>query len=880
MKFQKISIILSIIIFLFSKTITYNFSSTIYLQGDDIVEACSIDNSYNCTLTQKQVQNLTKNKHIRNQYTSPIKYNSGSYIKVIVYNSANMTAIGLGGFITINSKYIDLSFRIVSHKSHTYTWPEYPMKGTSHYFKYFASNEQLVLGNFTFYSYAPYKCISNYTTTMNINKSFTRDIYSSFGTSQTLTYFKFSNLPSIGTIKFNNKSLSKNTWTATYVNNKTIKTFTFTANNTGYFSLPYYARVFPTDSLFAYSSYDACYINVKVCYTGCSNCNKTTGGTLSKQYCTSCQSGYAMQYSYSGSSQGNCRLTNITISNYKYINSKWIQCYTGCNTCQGKTGVTISNQYCYTCLSGYAMQYYLNGTSMGNCRSTSSNISGYGLNSNNQWVKCYTGCSSCEGKINATANNQKCTACSSGYAMQYYLNGTSMGNCKSKSSSLTGYGLNKNNQWVKCYTGCSSCEGVINATIDNQYCTACSSGYGMLYDINNKSEGNCRSLSEEVDGYYKNNTKWLTCWRATELIKNINTSSLFTYTYNYRKQDTDFNFYINFTITISHLYTIYRKDENDNYIEITGCSYSKNILTCPVNENNFPINEIDESYEMKYDIYFLNNCTNEIEFSYYQIIVYKSLINYITFKQIEYTEGCSAYENGTKIYIYGNSTNINVFENFDFDNYLYLEGSNLLEEEEKIPLSCYSQKNTNYTINYQIIMICTITKTISNIPAPLKLSKINKTISLLNNDNITVNFINPINIKTKTKTYSPYYISPDISKKEYKLNCTSDDIYEEFEINFNDNIYYVPKVYIYSYYSDSNITLDCERSSSKSIKCTIDKIELKFTGNILVNENYKVYIINACGLTENINGEIKNCNEGKNLQIRLLALFALLLILF
>jgi len=219
---------------------------------------------------------------------------------------------------------------------------------------------------------------------------------------------------------------------------------------------------------------------------------------------------------------------------------------------------------------------------------------------------------------------------------------------------------------------------------------------------------------------------------------------------------------------------VYRKlNRGDDLIEINSCyidNNNKNNIICKVNQDNFPLDKDDESRKISYEIYIKTSC-GATGFAYNEISVYKHEINYITFSKIVYPSQCTNFEEGTELYVYGNTSNLKGFRETDFNDSLYLIGVNLIDksDEQKIPLSCHLKLNKNYIYNYKIQMICKVTKTVENIPPPLKLSTTSEIISLESNK-LIYNYINPINISTKSEFYNPYYSNLDKYNKTVEVN--------------------------------------------------------------------------------------------------------------
>jgi len=376
------------------------------------------------------------------------------------------------------------------------------------------------------------------------------------------------------------------------------------------------------------------------------------------------------------------------------------------------------------------------------------------------------------------------------------------------------------------------------------------------------------------------------CNKLFAKLENKNENISYEYNYiNNNNNSSIFYFNISFTKKLDKLYSIYAlyKNSKNEYKKIENCNFydeNQKIITCPVAEDIFALN-INSSKKMTYKIYIENNC-EEKYYTNLNIIVYKERANYITFKKIIFPSKCSNFPKDTEIKIYGKNSDIDKFGEFDLNDTLYLINEEENNNYEKIPLNCHIQKNDDYSINYEIKMKCIVKETVKKVPSRLKLITTNEIIKI----NVTnyINYINPINIKTKTEKYNQNYLSINKSEKLIKIyNNNNEDEEEEedskyIEIYFEQEINYLPTLFVYSKYTNNNETLNCTKSSQYSVTWEINKSLFMLNDNKILYNIYKLYMKNICGEIENTNINIKLYDDGYKLNINLIALFALLIL--
>lgn len=368
--------------------------------------------------------------------------------------------------------------------------------------------------------------------------------------------------------------------------------------------------------------------------------------------------------------------------------------------------------------------------------------------------------------------------------------------------------------------------------------------------------------------------------KCTNISSILNKKTYSSITADYLNTTSEYLIYFNFTEKLPYRFKIYRQlSTEENLVKIDNCEfYDEKTILCNIKENDFPLNIENSSKKMKYNLYFENEC-NEFFDAFYEVYVYEHETNLVTFEKVIYPSKCSNFKKGTEIYLYGNSSNIEVFKPSYFDYYLKIKSKMSTRNYDYSYLLCTLIKNDDYSINYQIKMKCTISgNEIINgkLQAPLYLEPTENIYESYSSEGLLYNYVNIINITEETTKYNCYYTN--INMEEQKIELTySDDSINEFEITFKETLYYLPTVYVYNKNTDFNETLNCTKSKYNKITCQFDNSIFNKEENPIVKNYYKVYLINVCGETEYVNTTFMLNNNENYLKFKWILLCALIL---
>jgi hypothetical protein len=208
------------------------------------------------------------------------------------------------------------------------------------------------------------------------------------------------------------------------------------------------------------------------CYASCNEC--TCVGTQITMNCKNCKEGF---YILSDQVSQCWEDTNVDRpQNYVLINNELQKCWKSCGTCKDIAVGTEAVQNCLSCAINYfplsddsSLCYLENDTSRPN---------NYVFNpQSGKHEKCYSSCATCN--LGSDSTNHNCIQC----ALDNYKLPDKTLQCYTSDNKPDNY-LFINNEFVKCYLGCSKCSA---APTDNlQNCSSCAENYFPLTDDTTK----------------------------------------------------------------------------------------------------------------------------------------------------------------------------------------------------------------------------------------------------------------------------------------------------------------------------------------------------------------------------------------------------------